>query len=181
MRVYAGLLRAVNVAGHNAVTMAALKEFLGQLGLENARTVLASGNFVAGAADRDASALEGRLEREAARRLKLTTEFFVRTPADWSEVVARNPFPREARDDPARLAVVFMKSAPSPAAVKRLAAVISGREVVGASGRHLYAYYPDGMGRSKLSNQMIERHLGASGTARNWNTVLRLEALLRPA
>jgi uncharacterized protein (DUF1697 family) len=37
------------------------------------------------------------------------------------------------------------------------------------------------MGRSKLSNQMIERHLGASGTARNWNTVLRLEALLRPA
>ena len=181
MRIYAGLLRAVNVGGRNAVTMAALKDFLGRVGLEDARTVLQSGNFVAGAADRDAAALERRLEREAARRLELTTEIFVRTPSDWSELVARNPFPREARSDPARLAVVFMKIAPSPAAVKRLEAAISGREVVSAAGRHLYAYYPDGMGRSKLSMARIERHLGSSGTARNWNTVLRLDALLRPA
>ena len=34
--------------------------------------------------------------------------------------------------------------------------------------------YPDGQGNSKLTNAVIERKLGTSGTARNWNTVLKL-------
>jgi uncharacterized protein (DUF1697 family) len=180
VKLYAGLLRAVNLPGHNAISMAALAAFLGELGLEDARTLLQSGNFVARAADRDAAALERRLEREAASRLELTTEFHVRTPSDWSGLIAANPFQPEARNDPARLAVLFMKAAPSRAAVKKLEAAIPGREVIRASGRHLYAYYPDGMGRSKLSTALIARHLGASGTARNWNTVMRLQALLNP-
>ena len=45
-----------------------------------------------------------------------------------------------------------------------------------ANGRELYIVYPDGIGRSKLTNQLIERMLGTRGTARNWNTVLKLAA-----
>jgi uncharacterized protein (DUF1697 family) len=36
--------------------------------------------------------------------------------------------------------------------------------------------YPDGIGTSKLTNAIIERKLGMNGTARNWNTVLKLAA-----
>jgi uncharacterized protein (DUF1697 family) len=45
--------------------------------------------------------------------------------------------------------------------------------------RHLYIVYPTGMGTSKLTNTVIERVLGTRGTARNWNTVTRLAALVR--
>ena len=31
--------------------------------------------------------------------------------------------------------------------------------------------------RSKLTNALLERHLGVAGTARNWNTVLKLADL----
>jgi uncharacterized protein (DUF1697 family) len=42
------------------------------------------------------------------------------------------------------------------------------------AGRHLYITYPAGMGPSKLTNALIERKLGTSGTARNWNTVRKI-------
>jgi uncharacterized protein (DUF1697 family) len=42
--------------------------------------------------------------------------------------------------------------------------------------RTAYLVYPDGVGRSKLTNALIERHLETRGTARNWNTVKKLAA-----
>ena len=178
MNRYVGLLRAVNLPGHQPLTMTRLRTFLGQVGLKDARTLIQSGNFVATAAARDASTLERMLERECVRRLKLTTEFFVRTPEEWAAVVAGNPFPKQAARDPSHLVVVFLKAEPERARVGALERAIPGRETIRALGRHLVAYYPDGQGRSKLNAAMIEKHLGISGTARNWNTVLKLQAML---
>ena len=48
-----------------------------------------------------------------------------------------------------------------------------------AHGQQAYIVYPDGIGTSKLTNALIETHLGSAGTARNWNTVLKLAALIR--
>lgn len=39
--------------------------------------------------------------------------------------------------------------------------------------------YPDGVGRSKLTNAVIEKALGTRTTGRNWNTVLKLQKLVR--
>ena len=54
---------------------------------------------------------------------------------------------------------------------------IVGREVVRAKDRCAYIVYPDGIGRSKPTSAVIESKLGR-GTARNWNTVLKLRALV---
>jgi uncharacterized protein (DUF1697 family) len=62
-----------------------------------------------------------------------------------------------------------------------LQAAVTGPEVIRAAGRELYVTYPDGMGRSRLTGGLIERKLKSRATARNWNTVLKLEALARPA
>jgi uncharacterized protein (DUF1697 family) len=53
----------------------------------------------------------------------------------------------------------------------------SGPEELKFSGPELYIYYPDGMGRSRLSNNVIEKKLKTFGTARNWNTVVQLQRL----
>ena len=70
-----------------------------------------------------------------------------------------------------------LKHAPTPAAVTSLQDAIKDREVVKARGRHAYFLYPDGIGRSRLTMTLIEKKLGTTGTARNWNTVLKLGAL----
>jgi len=60
---------------------------------------------------------------------------------------------------------------------RRSQAAIAGPEMVRADGRHLYIVYPDGIGRSRLTNALFEKKLGIRGTARNWNTVLKIAAL----
>ena len=175
---HVALLRAVNVAGRNAVTMAGLRDLFEELGFAAARTLLQSGNVVFEADGRTPPDLERVLEERTAARLGVETDYFVRTSREWSRIVAANPFPREAREDPARLVVVCLKKAPSAAAVEALRAAIPGRETIRTDGRHAYIVYPDGQGRSKLTPALIERKLGARGTARNWNTVVRLASML---
>jgi len=170
-------LRAVNVGGTGMIAMSDLRSWLERLGFADARTLLNSGNIVFRGGSRSGGALEEFLEAEAKKRLRVETTFFTRTAAEWDEVIAHNPFPAEAKTDPARLILIVLKAAPTVAQVKALQAAIRGREIVRGRGRELYAVYPDGAGNSKLTLPLIEKHLGTRGTGRNWNTVLKMAAL----
>jgi uncharacterized protein (DUF1697 family) len=181
MASHVALLRAINVAGNSMVAMSDLRRLLEGLGLEDVRSILQSGNLVFRGGRRTGSSLEAFLESEARKALGVQADFIVRTPLEWAAVVARNPFPDEAKRDPAHLSVVFLRDAPSAKAVEALRVAIRGREVIQGDDRHLYAVYPDGMGRSKLTHALIEGKLATRGTARNWNTVLKLAQLVQAA
>lgn len=180
MTAHIALLRAVNLPSHNKVSMADLRKLAEGLKLEDAKTLLQSGNLVFRSKGRTPTQLEKLLEDAAAKRLGLETEFFVRSAGEWSEIIAANPFPKEAKSDPSHLVVVCLKDEPGQGVVGVLQRAIVGRETVRAKGRSLFVVYPDGIGRSKLTAALIERKLGARGTARNWNTVLKLAALAAP-
>lgn len=177
MATYIALLRAVNLGSHNKVSMTDLKALLSDVGMKNPQSVVQSGNLVFESTARPTAALEKLLETSAAKQLGLDTPFYVRTAAEWQQVIADNPFPKEAKLDPGHTVLMALRDAPTPAAVKALQDAIKGREVVKAKGRHAYFVYPDGIGTSKLTIKMIEKHLGTTGTARNWNTVLKLGAI----
>jgi len=181
MTTYIGLLRAVNLAGRNKVAMSDLRLLLTAIGMEDARSLLQSGNVLFRSSSRSAAQLERTLEKAAKERLAVETDFFVRTAGEWSELIASNPFPREAESDPGHLVALCLKEAPDRTAVAALQKAILGREVVRAVGRHAYIVYPDGIGRSRLTMALIEKKLGTRGTGRNWNTVMKLDALTRPA
>lgn len=172
------LLRAVNLAGINKVSMADLRALLVDLGFADAQTLLQSGNVVFSGGSKTTAALEATFERAAATQLGVATDFFVRTAKEWQAIIDANPFPREAKIDPGHLLAVVMKDDVDAANVAALQKAIVGREVVRAKGRCVYIVYPDGIGRSKLTSAMIEKKLGTRGTARNWNTVLKLRALV---
>lgn len=179
MTSYLALLRAVNVGGKTKIGMADLRALLGELGLAQPRSLLQSGNLLFRAEGTTPDELEALLAAETGRRLGLATDFFVRTADEWDAVVAGNPFPAEAKDDPGHLVVMALKAAPEAAAVAALQASIAGRETVRAVGRQAYLVYPDGIGESKLTIQKIEKALGTRGTGRNWNTTLKLQARVR--
>jgi uncharacterized protein (DUF1697 family) len=86
----------------------------------------------------------------------------------------RNPFPKEARTDPGRLHVHFLKAPTNAARVAALMGAVKGREIVKGAGSEIFLYFPDGAGNSKLTGAVVERHLGTRGTSRNWNTVTKL-------
>ncbi len=157
--------------------MSDLRDMIAVLGFSDTRTLLQSGNLVFRGDGRKSAALEQLLETEAAERLGLRADFLVRSADEWKDVVARNPFPKEAERDPSHLVVMFLKSAVNLKNVSAAQAAITGRETIRASGRQVYVVYPDGIGRSRVTNVFLEGKLGIRGTARNWNTVLKLAAL----
>jgi uncharacterized protein (DUF1697 family) len=176
---FVALLRAVNLGSHNKVAMADLRALLERLGMKEVRSLLQSGNLVFETASRgEAAALERRLETETGKALGVRTDFFVRSAAEWTDLVEANPFGKEAKGDPGRLHVMCLKDPPQRAAFTALAEAIRGRERVRAGTRHAYFVYPDGVGRSRLTTALIESKLGTRGTLRNWNTVLKLRELL---
>jgi len=178
MTSYVALLRAVNLAGRNRVGMADLREVAEGMGYAEPRTLLQSGNLLLRGPARPAVALERDLREAAKKKLGMEIDFFVRSAAEWRALVAKNPFPREAKSDPGHLIAIALSGAPGGAELTALEAAITGRERVRLAGRTAYAVYPDGVGRSKLTMALIERKLGVRGTGRNWNTVLKLAALL---
>jgi uncharacterized protein (DUF1697 family) len=175
---YISLLRGINLAGKRKLAMADLRAMLVDMGYDDVQSLLQSGNVVFTCSAKSCAALERTLEKETEARLGLRSDFHVRTTAEWKSVIADNPFPAEARADPGHLLVLFLKDAPSAGAVEALEATITGRERVQAVGRQAYLVYPDGVGRSKLTTALLDKHLGGRGTARNWNTVTKLAALV---
>jgi uncharacterized protein (DUF1697 family) len=172
------LLRAVNVGGTGMVSSAELKSFFVSLGFHVAVTLLNSGNVVFSSMERTGAALEKRLHVQAMKRLKLDTDFIVRDAMEWRAVIEDNPFAKEAKSDPGRLVVMALTAEPGKPAIAALKKSIAGREKIAPHRKELYIVYPDGQGRSKLQAALIGRHLGVRGTARNWNTVLKLLALV---
>ncbi|MDM7831815.1 DUF1697 domain-containing protein [Cellulomonas edaphi] len=169
MGVVIALLRAVNVGGRK-VTAAPMRAVAEQLGYEQVASYVTSGNLVLVTTHGTA-----RVERELGAALSEEFGFDVpvvaRTVAQWDAVIDGLPFPDQARDDPSHLVVYAWDGAvggtsfdPAP----------YGREQVVWHGSHAYAYYPDGIGRSKLTLPVLSKAAGRRGTARNWNTVLAL-------
>jgi uncharacterized protein (DUF1697 family) len=79
--------------------MADLRAWAMKLGFVKAQTLLQSGNVVFRGGSLTGAALEQPLEREAEKRLRLQTDFFVRTVKEWEEVIAHNPFREAAKND----------------------------------------------------------------------------------
>jgi uncharacterized protein (DUF1697 family) len=160
------------------MSMARLCEALAALGLADLRPLLQTGNLVFRTGRASGSSLEQRLEKEVAARLGVRTDFFVRTLREWTTIIDANPYTAEAARDPGHLLLIVARDRVKPADVQALHGAIRGHERVAAGERHLYAVYPDGVGRSKLTTALIEKTLGTRVTARNWNTVRKLAAAL---
>ena len=173
------LFRGINVGGKNLLSMSELRRLAGALGLGDATTLLQSGNLVFDGDRRKGTALEKLLEVELARSFSLSVDCSIRTATEWEAVIAGNPFLKEAESDPGHMVVMFFKQPLVADRVRELSEAIQGPEVIRAADRELFLVYPEGIGTSKLTNAVIERKLAARGTARNWNTVTKIAAVLR--
>lgn len=174
---WAALLRGINL-GKRQLKSAELKAVVESLGYTDVKTLLASGNVVFTAGEKDAAALERTLHDALAKQTGLKSEIFVRSPGEMAAIVAANPFAEVARDRPSQLVVIFHRAKIDPAPLDRLMAGYDGPERVKPVGRELYIDFPDGQGRSNLHPAMGKARLDPVNTARNWNTVLKIRDTL---
>ncbi len=169
------LFRGMNTGGVRA-PVAEQRAMAAEMGLGNPRTLLASGNLVV-ESDRDPARLEGEVEAAMEARLGLKVAAMVRTPPDWRGLIEANPFAAEAAAEPSKVLAMVMKAGIKAGALEACRALAEGGERVEAVGDVLYFWFPNGQGESAIFKKATPRMLGM-GTGRNWNTVLKLGAMV---
>lgn len=177
MFAYVSLFRGINVGGNRKVKMDELKAAHETLGLRDVLPYIQSGNVVFTSDDADEARLQKQIEDAFTQKFGFHSDVVLRTSTELQEIVAKNPFQDQPDKASNRLVVMFLASHPNDTAQEDLRNAYSGPEEFFVMGKEMYIYYPDGMGRSKFAGNFIEKKLKTVGTARNWNTVLRLREL----
>lgn len=156
--------------------MRELVELFGTLGHEEIASYIQSGNVVFRSGGGKAGEIGRELEEAIATRFGIAVTVILRTPEELRSIAAANPFPG-AESEPSKLHVLFLERRPAAAAIAGLDPQRSPGDEFHPAGRELYLRFPEGSGRTKLTLDWFERRLGVKGTARNWNTLLKLIAL----
>lgn len=170
MATHIVLLRAVNVTGTGKLQMAELRRRVSQLGYDNVRTYIASGNLLVDSA-KPATRVKQELGALVAEMVGKPVGAILRTPAALAKTVAANPFPEA---EPARVLVLFLDRRVSAADIADVET--PGNERLAAVGKEIFFHFPNGMGQSRLKLPFAN-----VGTGRNLNTVRALIALARKA
>jgi len=167
------LLRGVNVGGHNQIKMDALRALCESLKLCNAQTYIQSGNVVFQTGECDTAKLAAKIGSAIEKKHGFRPDVVLRTADEMREVIAKNPFAKRKGIEPAKLAVTFLASGPLAEVQDAVRKIKPDVEELHLIGRELYIYFPDGQGRSKLV-PVLARAMKNAGTARNWNSVMKL-------
>jgi len=163
---YAALLRAVNVGGTGKLLMGDLTRLCHEAGFTDVRTYLASGNVVFDS-ERDADHCVVMLQDRLSAVLGREQGLVIRSQAELSDLLAANPF----ADKPgAQMQILFTDLAPTIDMLDGAKGRQSEQMALGY--RAVYLFYPDGIGRSRLTLPAL-----AQGTARNLKTVSALAKL----
>jgi uncharacterized protein (DUF1697 family) len=170
---YVALLRGINVGAHKRIAMADLRAVLTDLGYEDVRTLLQSGNAVFTGGRATADKVARTVEDAVSRTFGMDVPVLVRTGAELTKVVRDNPF-TEVADQGSRLVVSFLSAPPSRAVLGGFDAAAYEPELMYLAGREMYLWLPAGLIESKLMKALPEKRLGVTATVRNWNTVTKL-------
>lgn len=177
MATYIALFRGINVGGHNKLPMKPLVDHLQKLDFQNIQTYIQSGNLVFDSQETKISWLSEKISGVVSQHFGFTPQLIILQATDFQSAIHSNPFP-EAEDAPKTLHVYFLEQIPKAPDFTRLDEVKQNSERYSLTSKVFYLHAPDGIGRSKLA-QNVEKALGVAATARNWRTVSKIGELLQ--
>jgi uncharacterized protein (DUF1697 family) len=160
---YIVLLRAVNVGGTGKLPMVDLKVLCEELGFQNVRTYIASGNVVLDS-KWDVETSKAMMEKRLHEYANKPVGVHIRTPDELIAIFYANPFPHCAGN---RNLVTFLDHPTDATTLLKVTGQVD--EVVLLGKREIYICYGETMGSSKLKIPAAK-----TGTARNMNTVTKL-------
>jgi uncharacterized protein (DUF1697 family) len=177
---YVALLRGINVGGKNSVPMAELSALFTEAGCAGVRTYIQSGNVVFQAGAALAAGLPAAMAKRIEARFGVRAPVVLRSADELAAALARNPFLAEGAD-PQALHVMFLAGEPGAASLAKLDPQRSPGDRFVVLGRDVYLHLPNGMARTKLTNDYFDRALATVSTVRNWRTATKLLEMARGA
>jgi uncharacterized protein (DUF1697 family) len=169
---YFAFLKGVNVGGHNKVEMKLLPEALQSKDINNVSTYLNSGNILLESPLKSNEIAEV-LRKKISDTFKVDTAIFVLNVKQVEDILSKLPFTANENDKSKQL-VYFLSDKID---VKKVEAIKNDRRIVESvySCRdRLYVYYSNGVGRSLVNTNYIDKVLNTESTGRNINTIEKI-------
>ncbi len=175
MKFFAAFIRAIGPETHRVMPQVELCAWCADLGLCATKSYIASGNLHL-RSPHDAMKTS-RLVEKAIKGFGLVRPVYTRDAAALDAIIAANPFPDAARERPSLLSVSLFDESFDAALVEAVLAW-PGPERIAIRPHAVYVDYSTGQGTSKINPPILERRLKRVGTARNWNTILKMRGFL---
>ena len=154
--------------------MKELVELLEGMNYDNVQTYIQSGNVVFHSKKKAGPKDAAEIGRKVLEKKGFEPTVLLLSEADLQSAVEHNPF---ATSNGKALHFFFLAAASRGPNIKRLESMKANSEKFALCKNVFYLYAPDGVGRSKLVAN-VEKALGVSVTARNWNTVSKLVSMI---
>ena len=172
MKTYIVLLRGINVSGKNKLPMAELRELLSSSGFKNVETYIQSGNIILSSDETKVEVCK-KVNKGIADKFGYDIPVLVRTPQEWKAIIDKYPF---SIANEKIVAFTFLDKTTSETEIE-----IKGikEDQYKITGDVVYLNCPSGFGKTKLTNNTIEKKLNLIATTRNYKTTLKLLELAK--
>lgn len=179
---YAMLLRGINVGANHPVKMPDLEHLLTELGFSGVQTYIRSGNVLLDAT-MDEAALRQITTAAFSQRFGFESSLVIRNAAEMRAIAENLPFSpeeiaRAEAADPAveHIYVYFLDRPPEQAQFDALFAQREPGDEIRCGIREIYLLCSRSIRLSKTAALTAKKF--PSATARNWNTVVKLNEML---
>lgn len=176
MTTWIVLLRGVNVGGRHKLPMAALRVLLAEVGFQNVRTYIQSGNVVLDSQHGDRDSVARSVRDAIEGRFGFAPHTFVLDADTLDAAIAANPF-AQGGQDPKAVHFFFLAEPDPTADLDGLRELATQGEEFALTERVLYLHTPNGFGRSRLVER-LPRYVHTDTTARNLRSVRAIRALV---
>lgn len=173
MTTYIVLLKGINVGGHKKVPMAELRELLATEGFQNLQTFIQSGNVILKSSEVP-EYIEAKIHKVIEAHFGFKVSVIVKTRSELQSIFDKSPFSQNIKE---KSYFILLNKIPENKFVKEAENISYENEEFKIINDCLYFYSFTGFGNSKFNMNTFERKLNVIGTARNFNTMVKLLSL----
>lgn len=163
------LLRGINVGTAKAVSMADLARVFETLGLADVKTLLRSGNVVF-----SGTVASGAVEKAVLDATGVQSSVLILDATSFRRIAQANPLLDVATDGSKSFVTFFSEP---QGAIELPDAAALAPEIMAVGAEAVYQWMPEGSLQTKVPKSFW-RQVSGHVTARNWNTVQKLLAML---
>lgn len=174
MQTHLALLRGINVSGHNMIKMEVLKSTLENIGFQNIRTYIQSGNVFLDSNEESPAKIAFIIKQEIYKVFGFDVPIIVISKSDLEACFSNCNFLKETEIDTKKLYVAFVSKELKPENINDLKMSQFKPDEVQIDCTRIFIKYHIGAGKTKLDQKYIEKKLNLIATIRNWNTVTQL-------
>lgn len=176
---YLALIRGINVGGKNIIKMTDLKACFENLGFADVKTYIQSGNVIFQTGEKNRILLSKMIEKRLSERFTAALRIVLLTQDQLQEIISEAPGNFGLEPDKYRYDVIFLMDNLSSGELIKAIRIREGVDIASAGKKALYfsrLISDAGLSYLKYIISMAEYQYI---TIRNWNTTVKLLALLK--